>query len=329
MKAAVCTGYGSPDLVRIMDVEKPVPKDDEVLIKVRAASVNPLDWHIINGKPYISRVFLGLSKPRFARVGRDVAGEVEKIGKRVTQFKPGDEVFGVCRGAFAEFACASESKLAIKPDNVTFEQAASAPVAGLTALQGLRDKGKVKAGQSVLVNGAAGGVGTFAVQIAKSFGADVTGVCSSRNVEMVLSIGADSVVDYTHKDFTKSGRRYDVIFDLVAAHSLSDLRSVLVPKGVYIGAGMVGTDISLMGVLVPTIEQLFVSAFASQKLVTFMAKVNKDDLATIGDLMASRKVTPVIEKRLRLSEVAQAITQVKERHARGKVIITPDVNNEH
>lgn len=327
MKAAVCTGYGSPDLVRIKEVEKPVPRDDEVLLKVRAASVNPLDWHLMNGRPYISRVFTGLSKPRVTRPGRDVAGEVETIGRNVTQFKPGDEVFGVCRGAFAEFACASESKLAIKPDNVTFEQAAAAPVAGLTALQGLRDKGNVKSGQSVLINGAAGGVGTFAVQIAKSFGSDVTGVCSTRNMEMVRSIGADRVIDYTHEDFTSGGKRYDVIFDLVAAHSLSALRGVLVPKGVYIGAGMVGTDISLMGVLVPTIEQLFVSAFASQKLVTFMAKVNKKDLATIGDLMENRKVTPVIETRYGLSDVAEAISHLKGRHARGKVIITVDDND--
>ncbi len=237
MKAAVYTRYGPPDVVQITDVEKPVPKDDEVLIKVRAASVNPLDWHFMGGTPYFVRILAGLRKPKITGLGVDVAGQVEAVGRNVTQFKPGDEVFGSCRGAFAEYACTPESKLVMKPDNVTFEQAASAPVVAFTALQGLRDKGKIQPGQKVLINGAAGGVRTFAVQIAKSFGADVTGVCSTRNAAMVRSISADRVIDYTQEDFTKSGQRYDLIFDCVANHSLLACRRVLNPKGIYIAVG--------------------------------------------------------------------------------------------
>src|SRR5215510_13231617 len=203
MKAAVCNRYGSPDFVQIEDVERPVPKDNEVLIKVRAASLNPLDWHLMRGKPFLMRLLLGLSKPRDTRLGVDVAGQVEAVGRNVTRFGPGDEVFGLSKGACAEYACAPESALAMKSDCVTFEQAASGPVAALTALQGLRDKGKLQPGQKVLINGAAGGVGTFTVQIAKSLGADVTGVCSARNLEMVLSIGADHVMDYNREDFTQ------------------------------------------------------------------------------------------------------------------------------
>ena len=232
MKAAIYTNYGPPDVVHVTDVEKPVPKDDEVLIKVRAASVNPLDWRLMKGEPRFLRLFFGLRKPRRGRPGVDVAGEVEAVGRNVTQFKPGDEVFGSCRAAFAEYVCtAAESKIAMKPDNVTFEQAASVNVAGLTALQGLRDKGKIQPGSKVLINGAAGGVGTFAVQIAKSFGADVTGVCSTRNVAMVKSIGANEVIDYTQHDFTTSDQRYDLILDCVGNHSFSACRRVLNPQG--------------------------------------------------------------------------------------------------
>ncbi|HJX82982.1 MAG TPA: NAD(P)-dependent alcohol dehydrogenase, partial [Candidatus Angelobacter sp.] len=221
---------------QIEDVERPVPKDNEVLIKVRAASVNPLDAGLMKGKPHSFRILFGLRKPRLTRPGVDVAGQVEAVGRSVMQFKPGDEVFGICKGAFAEYVCAPESGLAIKPENLAFEQAASAPVAALTALQGLRDKGHIQPGQKVLINGAAGGVGTFAVQIAKSFGADVTGVCSTRNVEMVRSIGADQVIDYTQQDFTESGKRYDLIFDCFVNHSLSACRRTLNPKGIYIAA---------------------------------------------------------------------------------------------
>ncbi len=240
MKTAFYTQYGPPDVVKITEVEKPAPKDDEVLISVRAASVNPYDWHFMRGMPYLLRLRVGLRKPKDTRLGVDVAGQVEALGRNVTQFKSGDEVFGLCRGAFAEYACASESKLARKPENVTFEQAASVPIAGLTALQGLRrgglgEKGEIPPGPMVLINGAAGGVGTFAVQIAKSFGANVTGVCSTSNVDMVRSIGADHVIDYTQEDFTKRGQRYDLILDCVANHSLSAFRRILNPKGLHHG----------------------------------------------------------------------------------------------
>ena len=240
MKAAVNRRYGPPDVVQIEDVEKPAPKDDEVLIKVRAASVNPLDWHGMRGKPYVMRLLGGLRKPKRPRLGVDVAGQVEAVGKNVTRFKPGDDVFGCWLGlwTFAEYACVPEPALVIKPDNLTFEQAAAVPVAAFTALQGLRDKGHIQPGQKVLINGAAGGVGTFAVQIAKWLGADVTGVCSTRNVDMVRSLGADRVIDYTQEDFTKSGpedgQRYAVILDAVGNRSLSAYRRVLNPKGICV-----------------------------------------------------------------------------------------------
>ncbi|HXP47868.1 MAG TPA: NAD(P)-dependent alcohol dehydrogenase [Terriglobales bacterium] len=328
MKAAVHTRYGPPNVVQITDVEKPSPKDSEVLIRVRAASVNPVDWHLMEGKPSFVRLFgLGLLKPKDTRLGRDVAGQVEAVGKDVTQFKPGDQVFGACPGGFAEYACASESRLAMKPDNVTFEQAASVAIAALTALQGLRDKGQIQPGQKVLINGAAGGVGTFAVQIAKSFGADVTGVCSTRNVDMVRSIGADRVIDYTQEDFTKSGQRYDLIFDLVATHSLSAFRRVLNPTGIYVGAG-IGPGGSMIGFLArAALTAPVLSRFASQKFVIFITKITKQDLTVMRDLMEARKVTPVIERRYRLSEVPEAIRYLATGHARAKLVITLESNN--
>src|SRR5580692_4021589 len=234
MRAAVYTRYGPPEVVQITDVEKPVPKDNEVLIKVRAASLNPLDWHFMRGTPYAVRIIAGLRKPRFPGLGVDVAGQVEALGAKVSQFKLGDEVFGSCKGAFAEYVCASESAVVMKPATVTFEQAAAVPVAAYTALQGLRDKGHLRPGQKVLVNGAAGGVGTFAVQIGKSFGADVTGVCSTRNVEMVRSIGADQIIDYNQEDFTKSGQRYDLLLDCIGNHPLAACKRVLSPKGICV-----------------------------------------------------------------------------------------------
>jgi NADPH:quinone reductase-like Zn-dependent oxidoreductase len=262
------------------------------------------------------------------RPGRDVAGVisegVEAVGRNVTQFKPGDEVFGACNGAFAEYACARESALASKPTNMSFEQVASVPVAGLTALQGLRDKGQIQPGQKVLINGAAGGVGTFAVQIAKAFGAEVTGVCSTRNVEMVRSIGADTVIDYTRQDFTSNGQHYDVIFDLVANHSFSEHRRGLTPKGIYIGAGVVGLHGSMIGILTSRITELVLSPFVSQKFMSYIAKLNQQDLTAIGALMAEGKVTPVIDRRYSLSEVAGAVRYLEEGHARGKVIIDFD-----
>lgn len=320
MKAAVYAGYGTPDAVRIMEVDKPLPKDNEVLVRVRAAAVNPLDSHLMRGKPYVLRFAFGLRKPRDPRVGRDVAGDVEAVGRNVTALKPGDEVFGVCLGAFAEYACALGSKLAIKPPGVGFEQAASAPIAALTALQALRDHGDVQPGQKVLINGAAGGVGTFAVQIAKSFGAHVTAVCSAANADMVRSLGADHVVDYTYQDFTKGSERYDLIFDLVANHSLSASRRVLGVPGAYVGAGALSGE-GMADFLALMIKPPIFSWFVSQKMLTFMAKGNKDDLTTIGRLMESGKVTPVIDRRYSLSDVAEAIRYVAGKHARGKVVI--------
>ncbi len=341
MRAAVCNRYGPPDVVQITDVEKPVPKDNEVLIEVRAASVNPLDGGSIKGRPYIVRIMTGLRRPKITRPGVDVSGQVEAVGRNVTQFKPGDEVFGVCvsdpqasgagvwfhrQGAFAEYVCAPESTLAIKPDNVTFEQAASVPVAAFTALQGLRDKGQIQPGQKVLINGAAGGVGTFAVQIAKSFGAEVTGVCSTRNVDMVRSIGADYVIDYTQEAFTNREHSYDLLFDCVGNHSLLACRRVLNPNGICI---MVG-DLSgrgMIGLLARLATALVLSRFVSQKLVTFLARPSKEDLTIMHDLMKAGKVIPIIDKRYRLSEVPEAIRYLEGRHARGKVVITLETNN--
>jgi NADPH:quinone reductase-like Zn-dependent oxidoreductase len=320
MKAIVYRRYGSPDVLKCEEIEKPTLADDEVLIRVRAAAVNPVDRRF-RGKPYLVRIMTGLRKPKDTRLGVDVAGEVEAVGRNVTEFKPGDEVFGACRGAFAEYACASESKVVMKPDKVTFEQAAAVPVAALTALQGLRDKGQIRAGQKVLINGAAGGVGTFAVQISKSFGADVTGVCSTRNVEMVRSIGADHVIDYTREDFTKGTERYDLILDCVVNHSLSACRRVLYPKGRYI---IVGAPNSrwMIGILAPSIKALVLSAFVSQKLVMLIARLDKEDLTIMRDLMEAGKVIPVIDRRYRLSEAPEAFRYLEERHARGKVVIT-------
>ena len=267
MKAVVYYNYGSPDVLKYDEIEKPAAGDDEVLIKVRAASVNPLDWHFMRGTPYFVRIMAGLRKPKDKRLGVDVAGQVEAVGRNVTQFKPGDEVFGSCRGAFAEYVCTSESALVMKPDNVTFEQAASVPVAAFTALQGLRDKGQIQPGEKVLINGAAGGVGTLAVQIAKWFGADVTGVCSTRNLDMVRSIGADRVVDYKQEDFTKSGQRYDLLFDGVGNHSLSACRRVLNAKGIYVPFGGSGGR-WMVGPLARAITSRVLSPFVNQKLVT-------------------------------------------------------------
>src|SRR5207249_7728354 len=301
MKAIVYSNYGSPDVLKCEEIEKPVPKDNEVLIRVRAASLNPVDGHLMRG-PLPLRPMTGLRKPRNARLGVDVSGHVEAVGRNATQFKPGDEVFGACRAALAEYACASESRLVVKPNKVTFEQAASVPVAGLTALQGLRDKGQIQPGQKVLINGAAGGVGTFAVQIAKSFGADVTGVCSTRNVDMVRSIGADHVIDYTREDFTRSGQHYDLIFDLVANHSFSARRRVLKPRGIYIGAGMIGLGGSMMGLLTNQVTELVLSRFVSQKFVTFMAKLSKEDLTILRDLLATGQISLVIDRSYSRSE---------------------------
>ncbi len=273
------------------------------------------------GTSYIIRLITGLRKPRNPRLGVDVAGRVEAVGRKVTRFKPGDEVFGTCQGAFAEYVCTSEQVLANRPDNMRFEQAAAVPIAALTALQGLRNKGRIEPGQKILVNGASGGVGTFTVQIAKALGAEVTGVCSTRNVQMVRSIGADRVMDYTQEDFTKSEQRYDVIFDLVANHTLSACRRVLNPRGIYIAAGALH-ERPMGGILARAITALVLSPFVSQKFVMLIAKANKEDLAILQEFMKSGRVMPVIDKLYNLSEVPEAIRCLEKRHARGKVVIT-------
>ncbi len=323
MQAIVYSHEASGDVLKLKEIDKPLPADDELLIRVRAASINPLDYHFLR-HTFIRRIMAKLSKVKFLKPGRDVAGEVEAVGRNVTQFKAGDEVFGGCNGAFAEYACARESKIAIKPSQVSFEEAASAPVAGLTALQGLRDKAQLQPGQKVLINGAAGGVGTFAVQIAKTFGGEVTGVCSTRNVELLRSIGADNVIDYTREDFASNGKQYDVIFDLVANHSFAEHRRALTSKGIYIGAGMIGHDMSVMSLLIRQIPDLIKWRFVSQKSVSLLAKLNTKELNVIGALIAEGKVKPVIDRRYRLSEVPAAVSYLEEGHARGKVIIHID-----
>ena len=324
MKAIVYCDYGLSNL-RLEDVEKPTPNDDQVLVKVRAASVNPYDWHFVEGTPKIMRMMgVGLRKPKDTRLGVDFAGTVEAVGKNVTQFKPGDDVFGGRGGAFAEYVCPRANRaVALKPANLTFEQAASVNIAGITALQALRDKGNVQPGQKVLINGASGGVGTFAVQIAKSFGADVTGVCSTRNVDMVRSLGADHVIDYTKEDFAKGPERYDVILDNVPNHSLSECRRILNPKGKYVMIGGGGpNDDRWIGPFGRVINTMVLSPFVSQKMGMMMADTSQKDLTILADLMQTGKVKPVIDRTYKLSEVPAAIAYVEEGHARGKVIIT-------
>ncbi len=326
MKAIVYCDYGLANL-KFEEVEKPVPNDDQLLVRVRAASVNPYDWHFVEGTPKIMRVMgVGLRKPKDTRLGVDFAGTVEAVGKNVTQFKPGDEVFGGRGGAFAEYVCPRANRaVALKPANLTFEQAASVNIAGITALQALRDKGKVQPGQKVLINGASGGVGTFAVQIAKSLGADVTGVCSTRNVDLVRSLGADHVIDYTKEDFAKGDQRYDVILDNVPNHSLSECRRILNPNGKYVMIGGGGpNDSRWVGPFGRVIKTMVLSPFISQKMGMMMADTSPKDLTILADLMQSGKVKPVIDRTYKLSEVPAAIAYVEEGHARGKVIITVD-----
>src|SRR2546421_11820041 len=298
VKAIVYCDYGLTNL-KLQDVEKPVPNDDQLLVRVRAASVNPYDWHFIEGTPYIMRgMGVGLRKPKDTRLGVDFAGTVEAVGKNVTQFKPGDEVFGGRGGAFAQYVCPRATRaVALKPASASLEDAASVNIAGITALQALRDKGKVQLGQKVLINGASGGVGTFAVQIAKSLGADVTGVCSTRNVDLVKSLGADHVIDYTKEDFTKSAERYDVMLDNVGNHSLSECKGVLTPDGKYVMIGGGGpNDSRWVGPFGRVIKTLVLSRFINQKMEMMMADANQKDLTVLGDLMQSGKVKPVIDR---------------------------------
>ena|SRR5882672_4090679 len=318
MKAIVYHNYGSPEVLKCEEIEKPAVGDHEVLIKVRAASVNPLDWRLMRGKPVFVRLMIGgLRKPKLTRPGVDVAGQVEAVGRSVTQFKPGDEVFGGCRGAFAEYACAIEDRLALKPANLSFEDAAAVPVAAISALQGLRDKGRIQRGQKVLVDGASGGVGTFAVQIAKSFGAEVTAVCSTRNVDSARSIGADHVIDYTREDFTQSGQRYDLILAANAYHSIFHYRRALSQDGIYVMAGGGGVQILQAMLLGPLL-----SLMGSRKMRFFMANINKEDLVLLKDFLEAGEIVPVIDRRYPLSDVAEALRYLEEGHAQGKVVIT-------
>src|SRR2546423_384621 len=322
MKAIRYCEYGSPDVLKFEDVEKPVPNDDQVLIKVRAASLNFIDPGLMRG-PWPLRLMSGLRKPEKTMLGNDLAGQVEAVGKNVTQFKPGDEVFGVGRPSLAEYACARERALVIKPGNVTFEQAGAVAWAGFTALQGLR-KGNIQPGQKVLINGATGGVGTFAVQIAKSFGAEVTAVCSTRKVDLVRSIGADHVIDYTKEDFTKADQRYDLIFDNVQNHSFSDRRRVLTPNGICVLAGIGGAGLhpETWGRIIGGFKADLLSRFVRQKFVRYVTTLKKEDLTVLGDLTRTGRVTPVIDRTYKLSETAEAMRYFEEGHARGKVVIT-------
>jgi NADPH:quinone reductase-like Zn-dependent oxidoreductase len=315
MKAIVYTEYGSPDVLQLKEVEKPTPKENEVLVKVQAASANPADWHLMRAEPFLARLENGLFKPKITKLGADVAGRVEAVGKSVSQFQAGDDVFGELPlnvlGSFAEYVCASEDALALKPAGLTFEQAAAVPLAAFTALQGLRDKGQIQPGQKVLINGASGGVGTFAVQIAKSFETEVTGVCSTRNLDLVRSIGADHVIDYTQEDFTQTGQRYDLIFDAVGNRSVSDLRRALSPNGICAVAGFT------------SLSRLFQVMFMGGKKIGLMetAKGNKKDLLILKELLEAGKVVPVIDRTYPLREVPEAIRYLETKHARGKVVI--------
>jgi NADPH:quinone reductase-like Zn-dependent oxidoreductase len=323
MKAIVQCEYGSPDLLKFEDVEKPVPNDNQVLIKIRAASLNFIDAGLMRS-PFLLRLMTGgLRKPKKTELGSDVAGQVEAIGKNVTQFKPGDEVFGLARPSLAEYVCARERALVIKPANVTFEEAGSVGLAGLTALQGLRT-GKIQPGQKVLINGASGGVGTFAVQIAKSFGTEVTAVCSTSKVDLVRSIGADYVIDYTKEDFTKSEQRYDVIYDNVGNRSRAERSRILTPNGICVLAGIGGAgphegQLSRIG---GGYKAFLASRFSRQKFQMYRTTTKQEDLAVLRDLMATGKVTPVIDRTYKLGETAEAMRYLEQGHARGKVVIT-------
>ena len=321
-QAMVYTKYGSPDVLQLKAVEKPTPKDDEVLINVHAASLNAAELHLVRGKPFLVRLMgLGLLKPKHTIPGAAVAGRVEAVGRNVTQFRPGDEVFGdlsACGwGAFAEYVCASEDALALKPTNLTFEQAAAVPLGAITALQSLRNKGQIKPGQKVLINGASGGVGMFAVQIAKSFGAEVTAVCSTRNVDMVRSLGADHVIDYTREDFTQNGQRYDLILAANGYHPIFDYKRALSPKGIYVMSGGSMTQVSQAMLLGP-----WISMTGGKKMGNVMAKPNQKDLVVMKELLEAGKVVPVIDRSYPLREVPEALRYLEEGHAQGKVVIT-------
>jgi len=324
MKAIVYTKYGSPDVLQFKEVEKPAPTDGQILVKIYAASANPLDWHLMRASPFLARLAGGLRKPKDPRLGADFAGRVEAVGANVAQFQPGDEVFGASTGAFAEYICVAESEVALKPANLSFEQAAAVPVAATTALQGLRDTGQIHTGQRVLVNGASGGVGTFAVQIARAFGTEVTGVCSTRNLDMVRSIGADHAIDYMKEDFTRTGQHYDLIYDAVGNSSVSAYRRALNPGGTCVVAGFTS--------LPRLFEHMLLGPLRSKigdKKVGLMgtAQIKQKDLVSLRELLEAGKVTPVIDRRYSLREVPEAIRYLEAKHARGKVVITVDQND--
>ena len=325
MKAIVRDTYGSPDVLELTDIDKPEPRDDEVLVRVHAASVNPADWHILRGIPYIARLQLGLRKPKYRILGCDVAGQVEALGKDVTTLQPGEEVFGSPfmhgLGAFAEWVCISEDLLAPKPAALYFEQAAAVPLAALTALQGLRDQGRIEPGHKVLIIGASGGVGTFAVQIAKSFGAEVSGACSTRNVEMVRALGSEHVIDYTQEDFTHSGQKYELIFQLAGTLSPSECRRALTPKGTLVlSSGE--SEGRWIGPVERVIKGLVLSGFVSQKMASFTVKPNREDLQLLKQFIEEGTLTPEIDRTYPLAQVPEAIRYLEEGHARGKVVIT-------
>jgi NADPH:quinone reductase-like Zn-dependent oxidoreductase len=320
MKAIIYTKYGPPEVLQLKEVEKPVPKENEVLVKVIAASANPADWHMIRGEPKFARLVFGLTKPKNIIPGIDIAGLIEAVGKNIKEFQPGDVVFGDCGwgGAFAEYVCVTENKLVPKPANISFEEGATVMVAGISALQGLRDKGNIQSGQKVLIIGASGGVGTFAVQLAKYFGAEVTGVCSTRNMDLVQSIGADKVIDYTKEDFTNTAEKYDLIIDNVANRSVADLKRALNPNGICVIIGF--SSLSRM------FQHMFlgplVSMIGNKKIGGLgTAKPNQKDLVFLKELLESGNIKPVIDRRYSLSEVAEAIRYLEEGHAKGKVVI--------
>ena len=326
MKAIVQDRYGPPEVLALADVERPSPTSGEVLVRVRATSVNAADWHVMRGDPYVARLAFGLRRPRARIRGRDVAGVVEEVGDGVTRFKPGDEVFGVlgmAEGAFAEHVCCPEDRLATKPAGITFEQAAALALAGCTALQGLRDDAQLRPGQRLLVNGASGGVGTFAVQIGKDLGAEVTAVCSTRNVELVRSLGADAVVDYTREDFTTTTDRYDVVLDLVGNRSLGELRRVLTPTGTLLlsGGGLSGGG-SLIGPMKLIAAGRLANPFTKQRILPLTGRMTPERLASLAELADTGRIAPAIDRTYPLSEVPAAIRYLEQEHARAKVVVT-------
>jgi NADPH:quinone reductase-like Zn-dependent oxidoreductase len=322
MKAVVRERYGSPDVLELRDVEKPAVDDDSILVRVRAASLNAYDWHMLRGSPFLARIVSGLRKPKSSAMGVDMAGEIEAVGKNVTRFRPGDAVFGSRTGSLAEYVRGTDNSFLVpKPSGLTFEQAAAVPMAGVTALQALRDKGQIKPGQRVLINGGSGGVGTFAVQIAKAFGAHVTAVCSTKNVDMVRSLGADEVIDYTKEDFTRRGERYDVIVDVSGTGSLSSRLRVLEPSGTVVGIG--SSDLGGMASIVLGLAEASVrSRLGKQKIPFFLSKNSKEDLIVLKDLIEAGKVRPMVDRTYPLNEVAEAMRYLETGHARAKVVLT-------